>query len=157
MSSLIPNWWSRSPASENEPVTSLQREVNRIFEDFGRWPAMFPMFRGEQMPRITLSETDSALMLEAELPGLDEKEIDIALREDLLTIRGERKQEREEKKTNYHIQERSFGSFARTIALPFAPDAQTVKAAFDKGVLKITLPKPAEVTEKTVKIPVVRT
>jgi HSP20 family protein len=104
--------------------------------------------------RLNVSETDSAIEIEAELPGVDEKDVDVSLSEDLLTIKGEKKDEREEKTKDYYMHERRFGAFSRSIHLPFAPDAKSVKASFDKGVLKITLPKPAGVKEKTVKIPV---
>jgi HSP20 family protein len=90
----------------------------------------------------------------AELPGLDEKDVEVVLRDDLLTIKGEKKSEREEKKKDYHLVERSFGSFSRTIHLPFEAASDAVKASFTKGVLKITINKPTEIKDKTVKIPV---
>jgi HSP20 family protein len=106
------------------------------------------------VPRIDVAETDSAIEITAELPGIDEKEVDVVLRDDVLTIKGEKKSEREEKKKDYHLVERSFGSFARTIRLPFDADSEAVKASFAKGVLKVSIAKPAEVKQKTVKIPV---
>jgi HSP20 family protein len=85
----------------------------------------------------------------AELPGVDEKDIDLSLADGVLTIRGEKKTEREEtdKDKNWHLTERSYGSFSRTIALPYDPDSAKVEAKFDKGVLRVRLPKPAEIAK----------
>jgi HSP20 family protein len=90
----------------------------------------------------------------AELPGVDEKDLDVTLANEVLTIRGEKRTERDEedKDKNWHVVERSFGSFTRAIPLPFDPDATKVEARFDKGVLRIRLPKPGEVAKKQQKI-----
>jgi HSP20 family protein len=85
---------------------------------------------------------------------VDEKDVEVVLSDGRLTIKGEKKQEKEEKKKDYHMVERSYGSFARSISLPFAADPEKVKATFVKGVLKVTVPKPAEVTAKQKKIPI---
>jgi HSP20 family protein len=98
------------------------------------------------MPRMSVSESDQSVEIEAELPGIDEKDVDVALNDDVLTIKGEKRMEN-------HYQDRSFGKFARSITLPFEPDAKTVKTFFSKGVLKITLPKTAG-KQHSVKIPV---
>jgi HSP20 family protein len=92
----------------------------------------------------------------AELPGVDEKDVDVTLEQDVLTIRGEKKTARDEqnKDKNWHVVERSYGSFSRAIPLPFDPDPAKVEAKFDKGVLHIHLPKPAEVAKKQQKIEV---
>jgi len=93
------------------------------------------------------------------LPGVDEKDVDVTLADDVLTIRGEKKSEREEqdKDRNWHVVERSYGSFSRAIPLPFEPDAAKVEAKFDKGVLRIRLPKSEEVTKKEQKIEIKKT
>jgi HSP20 family protein len=155
MRSLVPFSWNTDPfrRGENDPFSAMQKEINRMFEDFGRGSLM-RLSAAETSPRIDVAETDSAIEVTAELPGIDEKDVDVVLRDDLLTIKGEKKSEREEKKKDYHLIERSFGSFARSIRLPFEADSEAVKASFAKGVLKITIAKPAEVKDKTVKIPV---
>ena len=93
-------------------------------------------------PRVDVSETDTELKIEAELPGIDEKDVEVVLSDGRLTIKGEKKQEKEEKKKDYHMVERSYGSFARSIVLPFEADPDKVKATFAKGVLTVTVPKP---------------
>lgn len=157
MRSLIPFGWNtdvlRRGTAEDDPFLAMQKEVNRLFEDFGRG-SVSRFAAGEVVPRIDVAETDSAIEVTAELPGIDEKDVDVVLRDDVLTIKGEKKSEREEKKKDYHLVERSYGSFQRSIRLPFEADGETVKASFVKGVLKISVAKPTEVKEKTVKIPV---
>jgi HSP20 family protein len=154
MRSLVPfSWASDLFRRENDPFAAMQKEINRVFEDFGRGSPS-ALASGEISPRIDISETDNAVEVTAELPGIDEKDVDVVLRDDILTIKGEKKFEKEEKKKDYHLVERSYGSFARSIRLPFEADSEAVKANFAKGVLKIAIAKPAEVKEKTVKIPV---
>lgn len=155
MRSLIPFSWNTDVArrDDGDPFVAMQKEINRMFNEFGRgWPARFA--DGDVLPRIDVAETDTALEVTAELPGIDEKDVDVMLRDDVLTIRGEKKSEREEKKADFHLVERSFGSFSRSIRLPFEADSEAVKANFAKGLLKVTIAKPAQVKEKTVKIPV---
>ena len=155
MRSLIPFSWNTDDArrEDGDPFVAMQKEINRMFSEFGRgWPAR--LSDGEVSPRIDVAETDAAIEVTAELPGIDEKDVDVVLRDDVLTIRGEKKSEREEKKADFHLVERSFGSFARSIRLPFEADSEAVKANFAKGLLKVTIAKPALVKEKTVKIPV---
>jgi HSP20 family protein len=137
-----------------EPFGSLRRDMERLFEDFSRdlgWgpPATVGM---AMAPRVDVSETDTELKIEAELPGIDEKDVEVVLSDGRLTIKGEKKQEKEEKKKDYHLVERSYGSFARSIALPFEADPDQVKASFAKGVLTVTVPKPPEVKAKEKKI-----
>ena len=139
-----------------EPFTSMRRDMERLFEDFSRglgWsaPALAQMGTA---PRVDVSETETELNIEAELPGVDEKDIEVVLSDGRLTIKGEKKQEKEEKNKDYHLVERSYGSFARTLGLPFDVDPEQVKAKFEKGVLKVTVPKPAEVKAREKKIPI---
>ena len=139
-----------------EPFASLRRDMERMFEDFSRdlgWSA--PASTGmAAAPRIDVSETDTELRVEAEMPGVDEKDVEVVLSNGRLTIRGEKKQEKEEKKKDYHLVERSYGSFARSIGLPFDTDPGQVKANFAKGVLTVTVPKPPEIKAKEKKIPI---
>jgi HSP20 family protein len=155
MRSLIPFSWATDlfRRDERDPFAAMQREINRVFDDFGRGP-LARSANGDVSPRIDVAETDGQIEVTAELPGLDEKDIDVVLHDDILTIRGEKKSEREEKRKDYHLVERSFGSFARSIRLPFEADSEAIKANFNKGLLKIAINKPAQVKEKTVKIPV---
>jgi HSP20 family protein len=101
-----------------------------------------------------VSETASELDIDAELPGFDEKDIEVTLSGDTLTIRGERKNEREDKNKNYYVSERRWGSFARSVDLPFDAEPKDVNANFEKGVLHIAIKKPPSVTAKTAKIPI---
>ncbi len=95
-------------------------------------------------PRIDISETDSDIKVCAELPGIDEKDVEVTVTDDLLSIRGEKRIERDESRENFHLVERAHGSFARNIRLPFKVDTGEVQADFENGVLTITVPKPAE-------------
>jgi HSP20 family protein len=137
-----------------EPFGSLRREMERLFEDFSRdfgWGA--PATTGMALaPRVDVSETESELKIEAELPGIDEKEVEVVLSQGRLTIKSEKKQEKEEKKKDYHLVERSYGSFTRSIPLPFEAAADQIKASFAKGVRTVTVPKPPEVKAKERKI-----
>ncbi len=135
------------------PFDLLQNEITRVFDTFngfGAWPAAF----AEQSfsPSIEVTETDSAIEVTAELPGMDEKDIDVSVADGLLTVRGEKKSERDEKKKDYRIVERTYGAFHRTIALPQGVDATKVAAQMSKGVLRIEIPKPAAAKAQQVKI-----
>jgi HSP20 family protein len=136
-----------------DPFNAFRREMDRLFESFGRevgWPA--PGTGAAMAPSIDVSETESELKIEADLPGVDQKDVDVVISDNILTIKGEKKSEKEEKKKDFHLVERSYGSFSRSLALPFAVDPSQAKATFKNGVLSITLPKPAEVQAKAKKI-----
>lgn len=154
MRSLIPYSWRTDLGQKDDfdPFAAMQKEINRVFSDFGR--STPSKFDAPLSPHIDVAETDASVEVTAELPGIDEKDFDVVLHDDLLTIKGEKKSEREEKKKDYHVVERSFGSFSRTIRLPFEADAEAVKASFAKGVLKLSIAKPVEAKNKTVKIPI---
>ena len=161
MRSLLPFSWNRNVATEgrSDPFVTLQQEMNRLFDNFTNVPSAFGNFSGDFgkasiSPRIDVSETDKQVEIEAELPGLSEKDIEVTVSGDLLTLRGERHDETEEKRKNYFISERSYGSFFRSIALPFDAEPGDISAHFDKGVLKVIVKKPATVSAKTAKIPV---
>ena len=141
----------------NDGLGSLFREIERTFDDFSRRSPLagFASFgNGDMMPKLDVSEGKDALEVTAELPGCSEKDIDVTLSEGVLTIRGEKKSERNEtgKDRNWHVVERSYGSFSRSIPLPFAPDPAGVEARFDNGVLHVKLPKPPEVAKREKKI-----
>ena len=134
---------------EENPFAMMQREMNRVFDSFGRnWGlGAFPEFTGSFMPRLDVTEDAKAVTVTAELPGLSEKEIDLSLSGDTLTIRGEKKEEKEDKNRNYYYSERSYGTFMRSIPLPRQVETDKVSASFKKGVLTITLPKTAAAME----------
>jgi HSP20 family protein len=151
--SYLPSLFTRS----NESLGSLFREIERTFDDFSRRGPLagFVGFgSGVGGPKIDVAEGKDAVEVTAELPGVDEKDIDVTLANGVLTIRGEKKAERNEtdKDKNWHVIERSYGSFSRTVPLPYDPDSSKVEAKFEKGVLRIRLPKPAEIAKKEKKI-----
>ncbi len=156
LKSLLPSLWDK----ENyEPFHSLQREIDRVFSDFSRGAQLPLTARNGSgamrlMPSIDVSETDTALEVSAELPGVDEKDIEVTLSDNVLTIKGEKKAESEKEEKNFHVVERSYGSFRRSLTVPFDAGAEEIEAKFENGVLKVTLPKPPEVEAKTRKIPV---
>ena len=115
-------------------------DFDRFFEDFPG-PAAARRETPAFSPAVDIYEDEKAIVLSADLPAMDEKDLDIHVKDGHLTIKGERKFENEEKKDNYHRVERSYGSFQRTFALPDTVDDENIAANYDKGVLKVTLPK----------------
>jgi len=146
----------RGPRAMADPFASMRPEFDRLFEQMrAPWGVDLTSGMGADIaPSLEIRSADDHVEVTAELPGVDEKDVEIELHDDLLTLKGEKKTEREEKdeKTGRVFSERSYGSFARTVRLPYAPDPDKVKAAFDKGVLKITAPKPAELAPKSKRI-----
>ena len=155
--SLLPSLWHRDEGGES-PFLALHHEIDRVFDDFRRgmpWPR-FGLGDGHVRfaPVMDVFETDKAIEVDAELPGMTEKDIDVSVIDNVLTVKGEKKEETERKEADWHMVERSYGAFTRSLTLPYEVDASKVDAKFDKGVLKITLPKPAEIKAKTKKIKV---
>jgi HSP20 family protein len=152
--SLMP--FGRMPGDGDHPFGALQREINRMFDDVWRGHQLPAAFGGNGFlaPKVDIKETPTGLEISAELPGVDEKDISVELLDDTLTIKGEKKLEKDEKKDSYHVMERSYGMFQRIVPLPFAPQADAVKAEFAKGVLKVSLVRPAEAAAKMQKITV---
>jgi len=122
-------------------IGSLKHEMDRVFDRFleGKWDEIPAL--GDWTPNMDISETKDSLVAKVEVPGMDPKDIHISLQEDLLTIKGEKKQEKEEKDEHYHRVERAYGVFTRSVRLPVAVDASKVTASFKNGLLTITLPK----------------
>ena len=146
-------------SEENDPFLAMRREMNRLFDDvfggFGLPTAFGPALRQMPVaPKIDVSETDNEIQVTAEMPGIDQNDVEVLLEDDRLIIRGEKKEEREDKDRNYHVRERVQGAFSRTLPLPFAPDPNQVKAEFRNGVMTITIPKPQEVKQKQHRIEV---
>lgn len=157
--SLLPFRGGRSVDPSLDPFFSLQHGVNRAFEDvFKDFGAMTDMWgrNGVATLKIDVKETDKGLEVSTELPGVDEKDIELEVDDDVLTIKAEKKLEKEEKdeKAGYHLMERSYGAFARSVRLPYAVKAESVTADFSKGVLKVTCPKPMETVAASKKIPI---
>jgi HSP20 family protein len=157
--SLMPFRGGRSVDPALDPFFSLHHDVNRAFEDmfkgFGAMPAAWSG-NGVTALKIDVKETEKGLEISAELPGVDQKDIELEVDDDILTIKGEKKLEKEEQdeKSGYHLMERSYGSFARSIRLPYPVKPDSVTADFSKGVLKVTCPKPAESVSASKKIPI---
>jgi HSP20 family protein len=123
-------------------MPSLKREMDRLLDRFfePEW-AELPAAPWEWAPSLDLSETKEAFVVKAEVPGMDPGDIQVSLQENLLTIKGEKKQEREDKEERYHRVERSYGAFTRSVRLPVTVDGSKVNAAFKNGLLTVTLPK----------------
>jgi len=144
------------------PFDSLHREMNRLFDEFSRGFPLAP-FRGPASaaggpalwPSVDVAEADDGtLTVTAELPGIDENDLSVDLHDNVLTIRGEKRSEREDGKHDVRLTERSYGSFARRLALPFEADPEKVSASVDKGVLTVTVPRPPEAQKKARRIEV---
>jgi HSP20 family protein len=150
------------------PFESLRREIDRLFDDFDggflRSPfrrSFFdiePLRRAEAtfsaMPAVDITETDKAYEIAAELPGMDEKNVEVKLANGVLTIKGEKRDEKEEKEKGYYMRERNFGSFERTFQVPDGIDTDKIEANFKKGVLTVMLPKSVEAQKAEKKITV---
>jgi HSP20 family protein len=144
---------------EEHPLSIVQKEMNRLFDDFSRGfdVAPFSAMRerlGTFSPSLDVKEDDKAITVKAELPGMDEKDVEVLLTDDALTLKGEKKEDKEEKRENYYHVERTYGSFHRVIPLAAAIDTKKVNATFKNGVLVVTLPKTEEAKMKGKKIPV---
>ena len=124
-------------------LSSMRKEMDRLFDRF--WEGDFPQLPalGEWAPALDVSETKDAVLVKAEVPGMESKDIQLSLQEQVLTIKGEKKQEKEEKDEHYYRSERSYGAFARAVRLPTPVDGSKVTATFKNGVLSVTLPKAA--------------
>jgi len=139
--SWLPPWGERS--RDVEHFRSFKTQVDSLFEDwFGR------SMGGTLAPRVDIAEDKGTITVTAELPGVSENDIDIAVRDDQLTIKGVKQSEHEEKKESeghiLHRTERSYGAFQRTLTLPYRVEPDAITATFKDGILKVTIPKPAD-------------
>jgi HSP20 family protein len=144
-----------------DPFAEMRAEMDRVFDSFlgrglfgrqalfGRTEAAAPV-----APDIDIRENDKEIILEAELPGIDEKDVELVVRDGVLSLKGEKKSERDEKKDNYHLVERSYGSFERSFRLPDTANEAQIKADFNKGVLRVVVQKRAEAVKAEKKIPI---
>ncbi|PSC07029.1 Hsp20/alpha crystallin family protein [Alsobacter soli] len=149
---------SLSRAGNGDPFMSLRREMDRMFDDFTRgWPAPSGMEQGGFLtPKVNVAETEKGLEVTADLPGVDPKDIQVDLTDGVLTLKAEHKSEKEEKDEakRYHLVERSSGSYMRRFSLPFEADEDKIDASFEKGVLKISIPRSASAEKPAKKIEV---
>ncbi len=159
LTDLVPFAHRRRPAARSgsaNPFERLHEEMDRLFEDF--MPQASGLRGLDQragfLGALDLSETEEALELKVDLPGIDEDKIEITLRDGALFIHGEREEEKEEKKKNFYRSERSFGFFSRNVPLPCEVDEDKIDAQFKKGVLTVRLPKTADAKRSERKIPI---
>ena len=133
--------------------STLQDRMNRLFrESFSDAGRDDSLTASNFAPAVDVYEDEHNVTLKIEVPGIDEKDIDVRIENNVLTVHGERKIEKEEKEENYRRVERQYGSFTRTFTLPNTVDTDNVQAQYDKGVLKISLPKKAEAKPKQIKV-----
>jgi HSP20 family protein len=150
LKSPIPVGRERNVPAETNVFTALQREIDRLFSEFTRG---FPSLGSQELvPSMNVTESDRELEITAELPGLEEKDVQVNVSDGILTIRGEKKAEKEEKDKNYRLVERSYGSFARSLELPAGIDPDSIKATMSKGLLKVSVPKPAPAQTQKIEI-----
>lgn len=156
----------KTPSTEFRPFANLRREIDHLFDDFewGSWRlpmrrALFdlePSWRDEitwsKVPAVDIVDTEKSFEVTAELPGLDEKQVEVKFSNGILTIHGEKKEEREEKKQNYQLSERRYGSFQRSFTVPDGIDADKIEAKFKDGVLTVSLPKTPAAQRKETQI-----
>lgn len=142
--------------SDWHPLSTWRREVDRLFEDFpwrrSREFDVDPFLRGElslaKAPAVDIAEKEKEYEITAELPGMEEKNIDVKFANGMLTIKGEKKEEKEEKEKDYYLSERRFGSFQRSFTVPEGVDTDKIDASFKNGVLTVILPKSKEAQKR---------
>jgi len=131
-----------------DPFLTLHREMNRLFDDVMRAaPGTGQGSSGSGVllaPHIDVTENDNEVRIQAELPGVDEKDVELSLNDDVLTLRAEKKQEQTQERQGVHFSERSYGTFQRSLRLPYHAEPDRVQARFENGVLTVTLPKAKE-------------
>ncbi len=151
-----------TPVLERDPIRSLRQQIDRLFAD-SAWPDMRLAWPGTARalpdlgiagPPVDLVERNGGYEIQVELPGLTEDQIEVKLSNGMLTIKGEKASERVEEDQGYHLRERSFGSFQRSFLVPETVDAEKISAQFDKGVLKVAMPKSPAAIQKERKIEV---
>ncbi|AMK22891.1 MULTISPECIES: Hsp20/alpha crystallin family protein [Sphingomonadaceae] len=151
----VPVGVERNRDNDTHPLLSLHRGMNRLFDDAFRGfgvPAFAGFDRAAGWPHVELGETDKEIRVTAELPGLDEKDVEITVEDGVLTLRGEKRSEVEDRDRGYS--ERSYGRFERRIGLPQSVDRDKANATFKNGVLTVTLPKTEAANENVRRIPV---
>ena len=139
--------------SKSESIRTRDSVFDDLFNELYSLPTSFLSKSGMDLsPRIDISETDSEYKIEAELPGINQKEIDVKIDNNILTIKGKKEDIKEEKEKNYHLRERYYGAFQRSISLPNNIEPEKIKASFENGVLNISVPKNDKRTPKKIEI-----
>lgn len=131
-------------------VVSMQNRLNSLFRDFNETES--PLTTASFVPAVDIYEDAEKVVLKLEVPGIEEKDLDVRVENNTLTVKGERKFEKEEKQENFHRIERSYGSFYRAFTLPSSVDTENVQANYQAGVLKLELKKKAEAQPKQIKV-----
>lgn len=146
----LERWRPRLMGAPFREFARMEQEMEEAFGRFPQWPW------GERehgwTPAVDMIDHKDEIVLRADLPGLEDKDIEVTVQDGALTIRGERKEEKEEKKEDYYYSERRYGAFARTLMLPAGVEADKVKATFAKGVLEVHLPKVKEAKGRKIEI-----
>jgi HSP20 family protein len=155
MSNLWPSLWSPGK-NELDPFHSIGREIYGLFNRMNRqWPSLPTGFDfSSSIPTLNVAETKDAIEILAELPGLEQKDVNVTIEGNRLTISGERKQDKDFDEKDWHVTETSYGSFKRTVLLPFEPTDAATEASFEKGMLRLKIDKPPEATvaKRTIEI-----
>jgi len=133
-------------------LAATNDRFNRLLGRDGFWDTEEVMTGGEWVPVVDIIENDNALTVKAELPGIEAKDVAVTIDNNVLTLKGERRIEKEVKTQSYHRMERAYGTFARSIALPAFVDAEHVKAEFENGLLMVTVPKKANARTRAVEV-----
>ena len=148
--------WSpaRDLATFPSDIASMQREMNKVFDSFfrGETDEGFPLTASSWRPAVDIAEEEDAFQVKMELPGVAKEDVKITMENDLLTVRGEKKQEKETKGKNYHRIERGYGLFQRSFTLPVTVRGEKIEASFRDGILNITLPKSEEAKPKEIEV-----
>jgi len=131
---------------------SIRNEIDNLLHEFFGGPIHTGPLAGEWLPAADITETEDSVLVKAELPGIEEKDIELSISGNLLTIRGEKKHVEEDKGENHYLGDRYYGSFRRTFQLPADIDQEQAEATFDKGVLRISVPKVEESKTKKIEI-----
>ena len=153
---LLPSLWDRNDKSP-AGFGALRKEIDRLFEDFSKGfdiPGLTAAGGFGLVPDMDMKDGENDVTLSVELPGVDEKDIDLSVSGQAITVSGEKKSEKETKEGETLRRERSYGSFSRTVTLPFRIDGDKVEAKFAKGVLTITVPKPEDAQRQATKVPI---
>ncbi len=139
--------------SKSESIKTRDSIFDDLFHELYSLPSSFLSKSGVDLsPRIDISETDTEYRIEAELPGIKQNELDIKIDNNILTLKGEKEEVKEEKEKHYHLKERYYGAFQRSISLPNNIEADNIKASFENGVLIISVPKNVHKTAKKIEI-----
>ena len=147
MKSLLPTFWGEGGA-----LRALQDEVDRVFNDYSKGMPTALKFGEVKFPALDVSETDKALEVSVELPGVAKDDVDVSLVGRSLVVKGEKKSETDRSEKDWHVVERSFGSFRRVVPLGFDADVGKIEATFEDGVLKVRIEKPEEAATNASKI-----